>query len=150
MGAAELLENGIGKEEDVPRFIGNIRKEASRLVNLINDIIRLSQMDEKAQMPQEEVSLYAVAEEIKEVLLEAAYKKNVAIEVSGTMGKVNGVRSLIYEMIYNLCDNAIKYSKEEGYVKVMIEEIGDVVSVSVKDNGIGIPKEYHEKIFERF
>ena len=150
IGSAELLENGIVKEEDIPRFISNIRKEASRLVNLINDIIRLSQMDEKAEMPQEEVSLYAIAEEIKEVLLEAAYKKNVTIEVSGAAGKIKGVRSLIYEMIYNLCDNAIKYSKDEGYVKIAIEEIGDKVSVSIKDNGIGIPKEYHEKIFERF
>ena len=150
IGSAELLENGIVKEEDIPRFISNIRKEASRLVNLINDIIRLSQMDEKADMPQEEVSLYAIAEEIKEVLMEVAYKKNVAMEVSGAMGKINGVRSLLYEMLYNLCDNAIKYSKEEGYVKVVIEELEDGVSVSVKDNGIGIPKEYHEKIFERF
>ena len=150
IGSAELLENGIVKEEDIPRFISNIRKEASRLVNLINDIIRLSQMDEKADMPQEEVSLYATAEEIKEVLMEVAYKKNVAMEVSGAMGKINGVRSLLYEMLYNLCDNAIKYSKEEGYVKVVIEELEDGVSVSVKDNGIGIPKEYHEKIFERF
>ena len=150
IGSAELLENGIVKEEDIPRFISNIRKEASRLVNLINDIIRLSQMDEKAEMPQEEVSLYPIAEEIKEVLMEAAYKKKVAIEVGGAMGKVNGVRSLLYEMLYNLCDNAIKYSKEEGYVKVLLEENEDVVSVTVKDNGIGIPKEYHEKVFERF
>ena len=144
------MENGIVKEEDIPRFISNIRKEASRRVILINDIMRLSQMDEKTKMPREELSLYETAEEIKEVLQESAHKKNVTIEVSGAMGKIKGVRSLIYEMIYNLCDNAIKYSKDSGYVKIAIEEKGDELSLSVKDNGIGIPKEHHEKIFERF
>ncbi|MBR5578846.1 MAG: GHKL domain-containing protein [Lachnospiraceae bacterium] len=150
IGSAELLENGIVKEEDIPRFINNIRKEASRLVSLINDIIHLSRVDEKAEMPREEVSLYAMAEEIKEVLLESAYKKNVTIEVSGNSGNVKGVRSLMYEMIYNLCDNAIKYSKDAGYIKIAIEEKGDELLLSVKDNGIGILKEHHEKIFERF
>ena len=150
IGSAELLENGIVKEEDVPRFIGNIRKEASRLVNLINDIIRLSQLDEKVQMPKEEVSLYAIAEEVKEALTDVAYRKEVAFEVSGTAGKINGVRSLLYEMIYNLCDNAIKYNRAGGYVKVAIRETERGICLSVKDNGMGIPKEHHEKIFERF
>ena len=150
IGSAELLENGIVKEEDTPRFISNIRKEASRLVNLINDIIRLSQLDEKAEMSQEEISLYVIAEEVKEALLDTAYRKNVTLDISGVSGNIKGVRSLLYEMIYNLCDNAIKYNQDGGYVMVTIEEKEGRLSISVKDNGMGISKEHHEKIFERF
>lgn len=150
IGSAELLENGIVKDEDVPRFITNIRKEAVRLVDLINDIIRLSQLDEKTEMPQEDVLLYEIAEEVKEVLCDAADKKNISIDISGDKGKINGVRRLLYEMIYNLCDNAIKYNNEGGCVKISIEKRDNHICICVKDNGIGIPKEHHEKVFERF
>ena len=150
IGSAELLENGIVKEGDVPHFIGNIRKEASRLVDLINDIIRLSQLDEKAQMQEEEVSLYEIATEVKEALSDTANKKGICITVLGTEGKIYGVKSLLYEMIYNLCDNAIKYNNPGGYVEITVQETEGQLYVFVKDNGIGIPKEHHEKIFERF
>ena len=150
IGSAELLEKGIVKEEDVPRFVSNIRKEASRLVDLVNDIIRLSQLDEKIEMPQEELELFRIAEEVRETLLDAANRKNVTIEINGAMGKMKGVHSLLYEMLYNLCDNAIKYNNQCGFVKVSIYEDDRQVRVWIEDNGIGIPKEHHEKIFERF
>ena len=150
IGSAELLENGIVKEEDVPRFVSNIHKEASRLVDLVNDIIRLSQLDEKMEMPQEELEIYKIAEEVRETLLDTANQKNVTIDVNGTMGKMKGVHSLLYEMLYNLCDNAIKYNNQGGFVTVSIYEDDRQVHVRVEDNGIGIPKEHHEKIFERF
>ena len=150
IGSAELLENGIVKEEDVPRFVSNIRKEASRLVELVNDIIRLSQLDEKTEMHQEELEIFKIAEEVRETLSDAANKKNVTIDINGARGKMNGVYSLLYEMLYNLCDNAIKYNNQGGFVKVSIYEDDRQVHVRVEDNGIGIPKEHHEKIFERF
>lgn len=150
IGSAELLENGIVKEEDVPRFVSNIRKEASRLVELVNDIIRLSQLDEKTEMHQEELEIFKIAEEVRETLSDAANKKNVTIDINGARGKMNGVYSLLYEMLYNLCDNAIKYNNQSGFVKVSVYEDERHVRVRVEDNGIGIPKEHHEKIFERF
>ena len=120
IGAAELLENDIIKEEDRPHFISNIRKEASRLVVLIEDIIRLSQMDEHLEMEKEEVSLCKIANEVRETLLDAAINKNIAIEVYGDDVNMLGVHSLLYEMLYNLCDNAIKYNNPGGYVKIFI------------------------------
>ena len=150
IGAAELLENDIIKEEDRPHFISNIRKEASRLVVLIEDIIRLSQMDEHLEMEKEEVSLCKIANEVRETLLDAAINKNIAIEVYGDDVNMLGVHSLLYEMLYNLCDNAIKYNNPGGYVKIFIEDANNSIILRVEDNGIGISKEHHEKIFERF
>lgn len=150
IGAAELLENDIIKEEDRPHFISNIRKEASRLVDLIEDIIRLSQMDEHLEMEKEEVSLCKIANEVRETLLDAAINKNIAIEVYGDDVNMLGVHSLLYEMLYNLCDNAIKYNNPGGYVKIFIEDANNSIILRVEDNGIGISKEHHEKIFERF
>ena len=118
IGSAELMENGIVKAEDVPRFVGHIRKEASRLVFLIDDIIRLSELDEGAEMPREDVSLKVLSEEVCETLADAAKLKNVSLEVTGDDGVVNGVRRLLYEVVYNLCDNAIKYNNSGGSVKV--------------------------------
>ena len=120
IGSAELMENGIVKEEDVPRFIGHIRKEASRLVFLIDDIIRLSELDEGTEMPREDVSLKVLSEEICETLSDAAKMKDVSLEVTGDDGIVNGVRRLLYEIVYNLCDNAIKYNNPGGSVKVTV------------------------------
>ena len=150
IGAAELLENDIIKEEDRPHFISNIRKEASRLVDLIEDIIRLSQMDEHLEMEKEEVSLCKIANEVRETLLDAAINKNIDIEVYGDDVNMLGVHSLLYEMLYNLCDNAIKYNNPGGYVKIFIEDANNSIILRVEDNGIGISKEHHEKIFERF
>ena len=150
IGSAELLENGIVKEEDVPRFVGHIRKEASRLVFLIDDIIRLSQLDEGAEMPHEEVSLKVLSEEVCETLADAAKLKDVSLEVSGDDGVVNGVRRLLYEIVYNLCDNAIKYNNPGGSVKVNVAQKSGEVLLRVQDTGIGIDPEHQDKVFERF
>ncbi|MBQ4539414.1 MAG: PAS domain S-box protein [Oscillospiraceae bacterium] len=150
IGSAELMENGIVKEEDVPGFVGRIRKEASRLVMLIDDIIRLSQLDEGADMPHEDVSMLALAQEVRETLADAAKMKNISLNVSGDDGVINGVRRLLYEIIYNLCDNAIKYNNPDGSVEVSIMEDEGTVRLSVQDNGVGIAPEHQEKIFERF
>ena len=150
IGSAELMENGIVKEEDVPRFIGHIRKEASRLVFLIDDIIRLSQLDEGAEMPCEDVSLKVLSEEVCETLADAAKLKDVSLEVTGDDGVINGVRRLLFEVVYNLCDNAIKYNHSGGSVNVSIAEEGNFIRLSVQDTGIGIAPEHQEKIFERF
>ena len=150
IGSAELMENGIVKEEDVPRFIGHIRKEASRLVFLIDDIIRLSELDEGAEMPHEDVSLKVLSEEVCETLADAAKLKDVSLEVTGDDGVINGVRRLLYEIIYNLCDNAIKYNNPGGSVKVTVAQKTGKVLLSVQDTGIGIPPEHQDKVFERF
>ncbi len=150
IGSAELIENGIVKEEDMPRFIERIRKEASRLVCLIDDIIRLSELDEGDEMPCEEVSLRMISEEVCETLSDAAKQKEVSLEVSGDDGAIHGVRRLFYEIIYNLCDNAIKYNHPGGKVKIEIIEKMDAVQISVSDNGIGIAPEDQDKVFERF
>ena len=150
IGSAELMENGIVKEEDVPRFIGHIRKEASRLVYLIDDIIRLSQLDEGAEMPHEDVSLRVLSEEVCETLADAAKLKDVSLEVTGDDGVINGVRRLLYEIVYNLCDNAIKYNNQGGQVKVSVSEQHGAVQISVSDTGIGIAPEHQDKVFERF
>ena len=150
IGSAELMENGIVKEEDVPRFIGHIRKEASRLVYLIDDIIRLSQLDERTEMPHEKVSLRELSEEVYESLEDAAKLKDVSLEVTGDPGMINGVRRLLYEVVYNLCDNAIKYNQPGGSVKVAVTEQKNAVQIRVSDNGIGIAPEHQDKVFERF
>ncbi len=150
IGSAELMENGIVKAEDVPRFLGHIRKEASRLVTLIDDIIRLSQLDEGAEMPREEVSLRVLSEEVCETLADAAKLKDISLEVTGDDGVVNGVRRLLYEIVYNLCDNAIKYNNPGGSVKVNVVQKPGEVLLSVQDTGIGISPEHQDKVFERF
>ena len=150
IGSAELMENGLVKEEDKPRFVEHIRKEASRLADMVEDIIHLSQLDEGAEMPMEEISLKGLSMEVCENLAEVAIQKKVSLEVSGDDGCIKGVRRLLYEVIYNLCDNAIKYNREGGNVHITIEQKGERVVFCVKDTGIVIPEEYHEKVFERF
>ena len=146
IGSAELLESGLAKPEDQPRFVGHIRKEASRLVNLIEDIIRLSQLDEGVELPAESVDMLALAEEVKTLLLPSATQKNVSITVSGTGFTIIGVRRMLHEIIYNLCDNAIKYNVPGGSVTIHTENNRLIVS----DTGIGIPAEHQDRIFERF
>lgn len=150
IGSAELLENGLVKPEDTQRFIGNIRREATRLVSLINDIIRLSQLDENMESAKEETDLLSLANEVKDVLTPSASKKNIAISVSGECCKMQGVRRYLYEIIYNLCDNAIRYNKEGGKVNIDIKTESNNIVLSVSDNGIGIPFEHQSRIFERF
>ena len=150
IGSAELLENGMVKQEDVPRFVGHIRAEAQRLVTLIGDIIRLSQLDEGEPMPTEPVELLAVAREVVENLRSAAETRDVTVEVTGTPATVSGVRRLLYEIVLNLCDNAIKYNTEGGRVEVEVAQDGGTAAVTVRDTGIGIPPEHQSRVFERF
>ena len=146
IGSAELLESGIVKPEDEKRFVGHIRKEAARLVNLIEDIIRISQLDEGVQLPMEEVDLLSLAAEVKAILEPSAREKNVSVEVCGNGFSVLGVRRLLYEILYNLCDNAIKYNVPDGSVQIFLEDR----KLTVKDTGIGIPVKHQKRVFERF
>ena len=150
IGCAELLENGLVKPEDTSHFIGNIKNEATRLVSLINDIIRLSQLDEDSEIATESVDLVEVANEVAEVLSASAAKKQVQISVNGDSCAINGVRRYLYEILYNLCDNAIRYNNAGGKVGVSVKRDGENTVVSVSDTGIGIPPEHHSRIFERF
>ena len=150
MGSAELIENGLVKQADLPRFVGHIRSEAGRLVTLIDDIIRLSQLDEGGELPVESVNLTALAGEAADALSGAAGAKNVTITVEGAPAEMQGVRRLLYEIVYNLCDNAIKYNVDGGSVKVSVSKESDGVLLSVADTGIGIPSEAQSRVFERF
>ena len=146
IGSAELLESGMVRAEDASRFVGHIRKEASRLVNLVEDIIRLSQLDEGVALPTETVDMLVLAEEVKTILLPSAKEKNVSILLSGEGFPVVGVRRMLQEIIYNLCDNAIKYNVPGGSVTIHVENN----RLIVRDTGIGIPAEHKDRIFERF
>ena len=150
IGSAELIENGMVKPEDMPRFIGHIRTEAQRLVTLIDDIIRLSQLDEGVEMPKENVELMSLAGEVAEDLRAAADKASVTITTDGQSSIVFGVRRLLYEMLYNLCDNAIKYNRPGGSVRIHVENREQEAAISVLDTGIGIAPEHQSRIFERF
>lgn len=150
IGSAELLENGLVKPEDTGRFIGNIKKEANRLVSLINDIIQLSRLDEAGETPKEPVDLYEVAGEVKEALTESAAKHKVTLHLEGTSCEMQGVRRYLYEIIYNLCDNAIRYNKEGGSVTVSLQKQENASVLTVSDTGIGIPQEQQAHVFERF
>ena len=150
IGSAELLENGLVKQEDVPRFIGHIRSEAQRLVTLIGDIIRLSQLDEGEPMPAEPVELLALAREAAESLQSAAAARNVTITVEGEPVALTGVRRLLYEIVFNLCDNAIKYNTDGGRVQVTVTKENETAAVTVRDTGIGIPPDQQDRVFERF
>ena len=138
------------KPEDMPRFIGHIRTEAQRLVALIADIIRLSQLDEGVEMPKENVELMSLAGEVAEDLRAAADKASVTITTDGQSSIVFGVRRLLYEMLYNLCDNAIKYNRPGGSVRIHVENREQEAAISVLDTGIGIAPEHQSRIFERF
>ncbi|MDO4378689.1 MAG: ATP-binding protein [Erysipelotrichia bacterium] len=151
IGSAELIENGMVKQQDVGRFVGHIRQEAQRMVNMINDIIRLSQLDEQnGSFPTEKVDLTALAGQCIEQLKGIAQKKNVEIVLQAKQVAVTGVRQLLWEILYNLLDNAIKYNKENGKVTVVINQEQDEIIIEVDDTGIGIAKEDQERIFERF
>ena len=150
IGSAELIENGMVKPEDMPRFIGHIRGEAQRMVALIGDIIRLSQLDEGEEMPREDVDLLEVGRRAAEQLDTTAQARKIAVTVDGQPTAVNGVRQLLYEVIYNLCDNAIKYNVDGGSVRMTVSGDGANACVTVADTGIGIPLEQQARVFERF
>lgn len=150
IGSAELIENGMVKPDDLPRFVGHIHAEAARLVTLIDDIIRLSQLDEGDAMPTEPVDLLAVSQEAAENLQDAAAARGVTVGVTGQPAVIPGVRRLIYEIVYNLCDNAIKYNRDGGRVNVTVAADADGSSITVADTGIGIAPEHQGRVFERF
>ena len=150
MGSAELLENGLVKSEDQPRFIERIRSEAARLMALIEDIIRLSELDEGAAPPMETVDLFSIAKDAADTLQESANKKNVTLALTGESVQIMGVPRLIYEIAYNLCDNAIRYNREGGHVAVRVRRDNDRALLEVADDGIGIPEEHQSRVFERF
>lgn len=150
IGSAELIENGMVKPGDLPRFVGHIHAEAARLVTLIDDIIRLSQLDEGDAMPTEPVDLLAVSQEAAENLHDAAAARNVTVSVTGQPAVLPGVRRLIYEIVYNLCDNAIKYNRDGGRVDVTVAADAGSSSITVADTGIGIAPEHQARVFERF
>lgn len=150
MGSAELIENGLVKPKDMPAFIGRIRTEAARLVTLIDDIIRLSQLDEGEKLPDEPVELLSLAKEAAAELSDAAAEKKVKINVLGVCAGVLGPRRLLHEIIFNLCDNAVKYNVENGRVDIDVSETEQGPLITVRDTGIGIPKEHQARVFERF
>ena len=150
IGSAELLESGVVQPGDVPRFVGHIRSEAQRLVTLINDIIRLSELDEGGALPSEPVELLSLCRDTAQSLAPAAEAHNVTVSVTGEEITVPGVRRLISEVFTNLCDNAIKYNRDGGSVSVTVSRDGGDAVVSVSDTGIGIPPEHQSRVFERF
>ena len=150
LGSAELMENGMVPEGDVPGFAGRIRTEAARLMALIEDIIRLSQLDEAVPISRERVELLEVAEDVAASLQDAAGAKNVSLSVTGEGAEVEGAPGLIREMVFNLCDNAIKYNVPGGTVEVSVSRRERGGILTVRDTGIGIPPQYQSRVFERF
>lgn len=150
IGSAELIENGMVKPEDMPRFVGHIRTEAQRLVTLIADIIRLSQLDEGHELPVEGVDMLCVASDAAAQLKAAAEAKHISMSIEGEACTVYGARSLLYEVAYNLIDNAIKYNRENGMVDIKVSRENKKVKLTVSDTGIGIAPEHQQRIFERF
>lgn len=149
-GIAEIIKNGIVDDKDIPEFAGKIYDEARRLISLVEDIIRVSQLDEgETMMTRQAVDLYEVANQTLSHLKDVAAKRNITIKLSGA-AVVQGVPSVIDEMIFNLCDNAIKYNKDNGEVEVSVKTLDETAVVSVKDTGIGIAKDQQGRIFERF
>lgn len=150
IGSAELIQKGLVKPEDQPRFIRSIHDEALRLVDLINDIIKLSKLDSGRQMLRENVSIKDVCADVISTLKPMAQEKNVTVTCSGDMGEVNGVRPLIYEIVYNLRENAVKYNRDGGVVQIYVIDEKDSVRLTVEDNGTGIAPEDKQRVFERF
>ena len=150
-GFAELMAQGTVPADKVTEFSKDIYNESQRLIALIDDIIKLSRLDEEAELPPEEtVDLHELAADAAESLRPAADRNNISIEVTGAPAQVTGVYQLLYEMIYNLCDNAVKYNYPGGRVVLQTEEDGTSARIRVSDTGIGIPPEHQKRVFERF
>ncbi len=150
-GFAELMAEGMVSEDKVKEFSQDIYKESQRLIALVEDIIRISKLDEDAADPKtDKVDLYELSQDVAESLRPAAQKKAVSIEVTGETAVITGAYQLLYEMLFNLCDNAIKYNIPGGTVVMDTAKDGEQVRFSVSDTGIGIPKEHQDRVFERF
>lgn len=150
-GTAEILENGTVRPEDVAHFAGNIHREAGRLIELVNDIIKLSRLDEGgAGGHWEQVELHRLAASVLEQVRPAAEKRNLTLELKGGPAMADGVPQILEEIVYNLCDNAVAYNREGGSVTVTVEDTGAGARLTVEDTGAGIPAEARERVFERF
>lgn len=150
-GSAELMANGMVKNSDIGRFSKQIYNEAQRMIRLVEDIIRLSRLDEGTDdMKAEKVNLYELADTVMQSLSQEALASGIRMDLSGEPVWVLGIRQLLSSLVYNLCDNAIKYNRKNGSVSITVKEEEDAVLLSVTDTGIGIPEEHQERIFERF
>ena len=150
-GIAEIIRNGIVKPEDIPHFAGKIYDESQRLITLIGDIIKLSRLDEnQVPMERETVDMLEMARNVVQQLSSVARKSGVTLVANGIHGQVQGVRQVLGEMVYNLCENAVKYNRAGGRVWVDVQQVADHVVLRVKDTGIGIPAAEQGRIFERF
>lgn len=150
-GYSELIQNGMTNEEETIRFAGEIHKSAKRLLTLINDTIRLSQLDTSEQkVIYEAIDLYKIAEDCVNMLKFSAENHGIDISIHGTNAYLEGNREMLEEVVYNLCDNAIRYNNEGGKVEVTVKPVKGKIYLCVEDNGIGISKEHQERIFERF
>ena len=150
-GYAEIMKNGMVRPEDITLFSERIYKEARRLITLVEDIIKLSKLDEESvELEKQDVDLYELTREIISRLAPQAAQKNIRMEVTGEPVNYFGIRQILDEMIYNVCENAVKYNVENGRVSVWVGNTLDGPKVTVSDTGIGIPQEHHERIFERF
>ncbi|NLA69480.1 MAG: hypothetical protein GX852_00355 [Clostridiales bacterium] len=150
-GYAEILENGLVQAEDVPVFAGKIRFEGQRLAQLVEDIIELSKLDGGAQgEPFEKLDLYEVAEDVISSIQMTAKEVDVNIHLEGEKSEMMGIHYILHSIIYNLCDNAIKYNRQGGYIYVTVRQIGTSIKLVVSDTGIGIPEEDVDRVFERF
>ena len=150
-GFAEIMQGGLVKNEDIPKFAGRIYKEAQRLLQLVEDVIQISQLDEeKTSYVWEPVDVYQVCKNAFESLKEKAKRLNVHLYICGERMKMEAVRTLLEEAVYNICDNAIKYNRNDGSVSVFLTQTAQEIQIVVKDTGVGIPKEDQGRVFERF
>ena len=151
LGYSEMIETGLANKEDIKLFAGKIRSEAERQLHLIADIIQLSELDVKSSKDNfEKVDLYTLSESVAEYLSFAAQNYQVSLSIEGKHLTVMGSKSLLEELIYNLCDNAIRYNRPNGKVVIRIGKKGERIVLSVSDNGIGIAPQYQNRVFERF
>lgn len=150
-GYAEMIETGMAQQEDIKEFAGKIHTEAGRLLDLIRDILKLSELDEPQTAAELDwLVLLPIAQDTAGLLAFNAQRAGIDLRVSGCYSQVFAQRDLLEELIYNLCDNAIRYNHRGGWVRVAVEDTEDEVVLTVSDNGIGIPPEHQERIFERF
>lgn len=150
-GFAEIMQGGLVKNEDIPKFAGRIYKESQRLLQLVEDVIQISQLDEeKTSYTWEPVDVYQVCKNAFESLKEKAKRLNVHLYICGEYMKMEAVRTLLEEAVYNVCDNAIKYNRNDGSVSVFLTQTAQEIQIVVKDTGVGITKEDQDRVFERF
>ncbi|MDD4297528.1 MAG: ATP-binding protein [Ruminiclostridium sp.] len=150
-GYAELMKNGMVKPQDISKFSERIYNEARHLISLVEDTIQISRLDEKnISLPFEEVDLFELVQETSKRLATVAQQKQIEFTINGEKAIVTGIRQILEDMVYNLCDNAIKYNNEKGKVDVNISTSPENIILTVSDNGFGIPKEHQNRVFERF